>query len=201
MENKKMREINTAKLKILQKLKQIEVAPTAQGSTTSKKAPPRKQNAQIRKKVDTNVAKSVATSVPQNISTSGQNVISISGRPMLANPVRIKGGQQQIIIQSTTNDGQKLQIIDPKHTKQQNKPQQSQQPPAQQQVQQPNTMDILRQIQSERKGGKQTLSFGGKTANMAQIRMITAQPKPNSQSRVLQVSSNSSKRLYLNFEY
>ena len=117
IDHNKMREVHSAKLKLLQKLKQIDPSQISNNTPNPKnKQPQRKQNAQIRKKVEGGgvggpaVSKSVtATSASTSIAPSGgQSVISISGRPMLANPVRIKGAQQQIIIQSTTSDGQKL---------------------------------------------------------------------------------------------
>ena len=177
-----MDNIENCKLKIYQKLKHFHETQQIQPTPSQKKVQSRKQNAQIRKKAET--SKAVATQggvVANSIAAgSGQNVISIAGRvPISQSQMRIKTGNQpgtqQIIIQSSTVD-HKLQIIDTKQSTTSKKlqvQQQQQQAGQQQPSQQPPTkMEILRQIQSERKGKGQTLSFGGKTANMAQIRMI-----------------------------
>ena len=192
--------IKHAKLKVYEALSKL--GKNSQNAQTAQKKPvsrPKVSTAQIRK-----TGQHVVTGKTGSQVTSGQNVISISGRQVLPNQMRIhKGAQaQQIIIQAPTD--QKVQIIESKSSSVKSSAQQktlasgSQGAAQSSQGQVPQSkMDVLRQIQSVKRGGNEKLSFGGKTANMTQIRMITTQSNQTGSSRVLQVSSASCECFFL----
>ena len=185
--------IKQAKLKVLEAFSKFGKS-TQNTQTAHKKtvARPKVSTAQIRKTSQHVVSGKTGTQV-----TTGQNVISISGPRVLPNQMRIhKGAQpQQIIIQAPT---EKVQIIETKSGQVKSSAQQKTIGSGSQtqvsnstQVTPQSKMDVLRQIQSVKRGGNEKLSFGGKTANMTQIRMITTQSNPTVSPRVLQVSSAS----------